>query len=253
MHYELIILPLAAFFAGFVDAAVGGGGLIQVPALLALFPHAPLPTLFGTNKFSSICGTSLAAYTYIKRVTIPCKLLFNAIITATIFAFLGAKTITLLDPALAKPLIIILIFLAAFYTFKKKDFGTSHDDLVVSRENILRSGLIAAGLGFYEGFFGPGTGSMLIFCFVRFMKIDFLHASAFAKFVNLSANLSPLIYFISTGHILWRYALPMALCNLIGSRLGTNYALKHGNARVRILFLCVLSLLIAKLIFDYIK
>lgn len=250
---ELSILCSFAFCAGMIDAVVGGGGLIQIPALLNVFPTAQAATLFGTNKMASIFGTSIAARSYIGKVDIPWKLVLPAAISAFAMAFLGAASVSYIPQSLLRPFVLVLIVAMAIYTFKKKDFGTiQHYFHFGTRERIL-SVLIGGGIGFYDGLFGPGTGSFLIFLFVRYFAFDFLQASASAKFVNIATNMAALIYFVPSGNVFYRFAIPMAIFNMIGAYTGYWVAIKRGAGFVRVLFICLLLILICKLTFDLVK
>lgn len=245
----LFLLP-AAFLAGLVDAVVGGGGLIQIPALFAAYPQAAPATLFGTNKLSSICGTLSATARYLRRVQVPWRLALLAAGTAFVFSFLGAMSVALLPREWARPLILLLLVLVAVYTFLRKDFGAEDRGLAHGRWHLAGALLLGAGIGFYDGFFGPGTGSLLLFLFVRFFGLDFLRATSAAKIVNLSTNAAALLYFGPSGHVLWTLALGMALCNIAGAQLGSGLALRHGSGFVRKLFLWVVVVLIAKFAWD---
>jgi len=245
----LFLLP-AAFLAGLVDAVVGGGGLIQIPALFAAYPQAAPATIFGTNKMSSICGTLSATAHYLKRVQVPWRLAVLAASTAFVFSFLGAMCVALLPKEWARPLVLILLVVVAVYTFLRKDFGAEDKGLEHGRNHLAGALLLGAGIGFYDGFFGPGTGSFLLFLFVRFFGLDFLRATSAAKIVNLSTNAAALLYFGPTGHVLWALALGMALCNVAGAQIGSVLAIRHGSSFVRKLFLLVVSVLIAKFAWD---
>ena len=247
---DISILCSLAFCAGLIDAAVGGGGLIQIPALLNAFPTAPAATLFGTNKIASVCGTSLAARSYMGRVSIPWSLVLPAAISAFVMSFLGAAAVSFVPQASMRPLVLALIVAMAIYTFKKKDFGAIQRPLEIGiRERVL-SVIIGGGIGFYDGIFGPGTGTFLIFLFIRYFAFDFLQASASAKFVNIATNIAALAFFVPSGHVLYAIAVPMAIFNMLGSYTGSWVAMKHGAGFVRILFLCLLIVLIAKLAYD---
>lgn len=244
---ELIYLCIFAFLAGFIDAVVGGGGLIQLPALLVLLPAESSRTLapiWGTNKFSSICGTSMAVMNYARRVQLHWPLILPASISALIFSFLGTRAVAHLRRETLEPVVLILMIAVAAYTFAKKDFGHLHAPKLTPREAQFLAILTGIVIGFYDGFFGPGTGSFLIFIFIGVFGFDFLHASANAKIINFSTNLASVTYLAATHKILYRYAIPMALCNVLGSVTGTTLAILKGNKFVRALFLVVVSAMI---------
>ncbi len=245
--FSLIWLLLLAGFAGFVDAVVGGGGLIQVPALFTSFPGMAPATLFGTNKLASICGTALAALRYARRVRFPWRMLVCAFVSTLVFAYLGAKAVSLLPKELVRPIVLALLVLVTISTLVRKDFGHHHAPLHHGKKEVALGVLVGAVLGFYDGFFGPGMGAFLIFCFVRFFGYDFLRASAVSKVLNLSSNLAALSYFIPAGHVLWGVGALMAAANIAGAWVGSHMAIRRGAGFVRSLFLCVLVGLIAKL------
>jgi len=247
---ELIVIALASLLAGFVDAVVGGGGLVLVPALFGVFPGAAPATLFGTNKGGAIWGTALAALQYSRRVTLPWHALLPAFVAALLGSFAGAWTVTLV-PAdglrLALPFILLLVLI---YTLAKKDMGRDHAPRLRGTTEICVASAIGLVIGFYDGFFGPGTGSFFVFLFVRLLGFDFLHASASAKILNTATNFAALALFASKGHVWWHIAAVMAVANVLGSLVGTRMALKHGAGFVRGAFIVVVTALILKTAWD---
>lgn len=250
MYEKYLFLGAMAFFAGLVDSAVGGGGLIQIPALFNVFPSEVPATLFGTNKFSSMFGTATAAHRFIGKVSLPLSLILPAAISAFSLSFVGAATVGYVPKLVIKPIILVLLIVIAIYTFWKKDFGKLHKPQIICHRERWLAALIGGVIGFYDGLFGPGTGSFLIFLFIRFFAFDFLHASAAAKCVNLATNLAALCFFITSGNILIQYAVPMAFCNIAGSLIGAHLAIEGGVKLVRLLFLILLCMLISKFAFD---
>lgn len=246
----LFLLGLAAFFAGFVDAVVGGGGLIQIPALFAAFPAGAPATLFGTNKLASVVGTSSAAVQYARRVAIPWRVALPGAGAALLGAWFGARAVAYLPPEVLKPVILVLLVLVAIYTFWRKDFGTASGEALAGTRPVVLAVVIGGGIGFYDGFFGPGTGSFLIFLFVRFLGMDFLRASVTAKILNVATNVAAISFFALNVELLWRIAAVMALCNLSGAVTGSRLALRHGAGFVRKMFLFVVCALIAKMLYD---
>lgn len=247
---DLILLTLASLFAGFVDAIVGGGGLILVPALFSIFPNAVPATLLGTNKAASIWGTAWATGQFARRVDLPWKALSPAAGAALVGSFAGAWTVTLVSPGgLRKVLPLILIGVLG-YTLARKQLGRDHTPLHEGRNEALVASAIGLVIGFYDGFFGPGTGSFFVFLFVRVLGYDFLHASASAKLMNTATNAAALVLLASTGHIWWHYALPMAVANVLGSLVGSRLAIRHGAGFVRTAFIVVVSALILKTAYD---
>jgi uncharacterized membrane protein YfcA len=240
------ILGLAAFFAGTVDAVVGGGGLIQLPALFSTLPHTTPATLLGTSKLAGVWGTATAAVTYARTVKVEWNTALPAAFAAFIFAFAGAFAVTHIPADFFRKLLPAILIAVAIYTFKKKDFGHLHAPLHSGSKEKYLAVLIGGGIGFYDGFFGPGTGSFLIFLFIRFFGFNFLNASAVAKVVNVACNFSALLWFGYSGHILVQIGMLMAVCNIIGAVVGSRIALKYGSAFVRKIFLIVVCALIAK-------
>jgi uncharacterized protein len=243
----ILLLCLFSLLAGFIDSVVGGGGLIQIPAMLILLPGAPVATILGTNKFASCAGTTIAVQRYARHVAIDWSTVLPAAITAFAFSFLGSRTVTLLNPAFMRPIVLVLLILVAIYVFFVKDLGLIHQPRHAPEKAKWLGILIGAGIGFYDGFFGPGTGSFLIFLFVGVFGFDFLSASASAKVINWATNIASVIYFGWSGNIIFQYAVPMAVCNVLGATIGTRLALAKGSRFVRIFFLVIVCALIAKL------
>ncbi|PTU30833.1 sulfite exporter TauE/SafE family protein [Stenotrophobium rhamnosiphilum] len=250
MTLTLAALCGFAFLAGFIDAVVGGGGLIQVPALFVLLPQVPPATLLGTNKFASVWGTSIATAQYARRVSMPWHALLPACAAAFAFSFFGAHTVSALQPDVLRPLILVLMIAVLAYTLWKKDLGALHAPKLTRNHEIATGIVVGCVLGFYDGFFGPGTGSFLIFAFVGLFGFSFLAASASAKAVNATTNLAAVGYFVYTDNVLYKMALPMAACNIAGSIIGTRLALRKGSGFVRGLFIVVVCALIARFAWD---
>jgi uncharacterized membrane protein YfcA len=247
---ELGSLVLIAFTAGMIDAAVGGGGLVQVPGIFAVLPNHLAATLLGTNKFASIFGTGTASWRYARSVGIIWRLVLPAALTAFAFAFIGASVVSYIPKELFRPLVLGLLIFMLVYTVKRPDFGSLHRPTALDRQQLLIALGVGGAIGFYDGFFGPGTGSFLIFLFIRFFGFDFLRASAAAKIVNLATNLAALSFFIPHGNVLYHFAAPMAAANMAGAIVGSRLAMKGGTARIRKLFLCLVFILIVKLGWD---
>lgn len=255
MEFEgvLLLIGLAAFVAGFVDAVVGGGGLVQIPALFTAFPTSSPAVLFGTNKIASIVGTSSAAIQYARRVAVPWRLATPGALCALVGAWFGARAVVWMPTEFMRPLVLLLLILVAIYTFARKDFGTGVSSTRQSGRDIAVTCAIAATIGFYDGFFGPGTGSFFIFLLVRFVALDFLHASATAKVLNVATNFAALAFFVGSVELLWQAGLLMAVCNLAGALIGSRMALKRGAAFVRKLFLLIVMTLIARMAYDWMR
>lgn len=243
---DLALLLGGAFVAGLVDAIVGGGGLIQIPLLFGVFPDAAAATIFGTNKLSAVFGTASAAARYLKRVDLPWRAALPAAGAAFVASYVGAMTVSAVPDALLKPLVLVLLVFVGCYTLMRKEFGQVDRGLQLGRRHMFGAVILGGGIGFYDGFFGPGTGSFLIFLFVRFFGFDFLRASATAKVVNVMTNVAALIYFGSGGQVMWQLGLAMAFCNMAGALFGSQLALRHGSRLVRGLFLVVILVLIVR-------
>lgn len=248
--YELVLLCLVAFAAGFIDAIVGGGGLLQTPATLLILPHYPVATLLGTTKIPSIAGTTLAAFKYSNQVKFNFKVLAACASTAFLAALLGAFLVSQIDNTVIKPVILVVLILVALYTYFNKQFGIHQEKNHSVKKQVLMATLFGLVIGFYDGLIGPGTGSFLILVFIAVLGFDFIGASAHAKIVNIATNLAAIIYFSYTGHILYQYAIPMAVFNLCGAYFGTRLALLKGNKFVRIFFLIVVFGTILRFAYD---
>jgi uncharacterized protein len=237
--YIIILLCIASFFAGFVDAIVGGGGLIQTPVAMILMPNLAVSTIIGSLKIPAFSGTSFAAFQYLKKVQMNWKLLSIMAIVAFCAAFLGSNLLTLVSNHFMKPLLVVVLIGIAIYTFTKKDFGAHQEKNVSPKQQLLFALVLSSVIGFYDGFIGPGTGSFLVLGFVAILGFDFLHASANAKMVNLATNFGSICLFVIKGKIIWAIAIPMAICNAFGGWIGAKLAIKKGNGFIRIFFLIV--------------
>ena len=247
---ELATVALASLLAGFIDAVAGGGGLVLVPALFSTFPGASPATLMGTNKGAAIWGTGWATLQYVKRVQLPWRRLMPAAVLAGVGSFAGAWVLTLVNPDGLRKALPLVLLAVLVYTLAKKDLGREHKPRFTGRAEMAVAGGIALAVGFYDGFFGPGTGSFFVFLFVRLLGYDFLHASATSKLMNLLTNAFAIALFVSKGHIWWHVAAVMAVTNVAGSLLGTRLALKHGAGFVRGVFVIVVGALILKTAWD---
>jgi uncharacterized membrane protein YfcA len=235
-----------AFFAGLVDAVAGGGGLIQVPALFAAYPDAPPATLLATNKLASVGGTVNAARKYLRHVSLPWAVVGVAIVAAFVGSLMGANAVSHIPAEpLRKALPFVLVFLL-IYTWFQPSLGEAHAPKDVTTYQQFKALLLGLIIGFYDGFFGPGTGSFLLFGFVRFFGFDFLHASAATKLVNVATNLAAILMLASLGQINWTLGFVMMIANIAGSQFGSRLAIKHGSGFVRKAFLLIVSALILK-------
>ncbi|AOM81036.1 sulfite exporter TauE/SafE family protein [Pedobacter steynii] len=250
MVSDLIILCIVSFFAGFIDAIVGGGGLLQTPAIMIVLPQYPVATLFSTTKIPSLSGTAFAAWKYSQNVKLNWGLLIYIALAAFTGALFGAYSITLIDNQVIKPAVLVILILVAVYTYFNKKFGVHQEKEHTVLQQVLIGLLFGFVIGFYDGLIGPGTGTFFILAFIALMGYDFLHASAGAKLINMATNIAAICYFGSTGHILYELAIPMAVCNVGGSFLGTKLALLKGNKFIRIFFLIVVFGTILRFAYD---
>jgi len=251
--YILLLLCLAAFCAGFVDAIVGGGGLIQTPVVMVLMPNLAVSSVIGSLKIPAFSGTSFAANQYLKKVQLNWKLLSVMAVVAFGAAFLGSNLLTLVSNDFMKPLLLLVLILIAIYTFAKKDFGASQEKNLSANKQLFLGILMSICIGFYDGFIGPGTGSFLVLGFVAILGFDFLNASANAKMVNLATNFGSICLFVLKGKIIWAIALPMAVCNAFGGWMGAKLAIKKGNGFIRIFFLIIVVLTLIRFGYDVFK
>jgi len=236
---QILLLCLAAFAAGFVDAIVGGGGLIQTPAAMVILSSFPVVQAIGSTKIPSFSGTFFAARQYIKKVSIHYTLSVIMCVVAFFASFAGSQLLTVVSNAFMKPVLLVVLVAVAIYTYTKKDFGQREINNQPPELAIWYGVAISLVIGFYDGFIGPGAGSFLILAFISLLGYDFLHASAHAKLVNLATNLGSIVLFTIKGKIIWMAALPMAVCNALGGALGARMAIAKGNRFIRIFFLVI--------------
>jgi uncharacterized membrane protein YfcA len=248
--YIIFFLCLAAFAAGFIDAIVGGGGLIQTPLGLILLPNLPVSTVIGTLKIPAFSGTAFAAFQYMKKVVIQWKLLLIMMVLAVPSAVLGSTLLIYVSNDFMKPLLLVVLSLLLIYTYVKKNFGQQVVKEHSPKTQIFYAVSISMIVGFYDGFIGPGTGSFLVVAFIALMGFDFLQASANAKMVNLATNFGSIGLFVIKGKIIWSIALPMAASNAFGGWLGAKLAINKGNGFIRVFFLVVVMCTLIRFAYD---
>jgi uncharacterized membrane protein YfcA len=244
------LLLVAALVAGWVDAVVGGGGLIQLPALLIGLPAASPAQILATNKVSGVAGTATAAGTYLRRVRLDLGTAVPMAGTALLGAVGGAASATLIPPRVFRPLVLVLLIAVAVYTWRRPEFGRVNAPHPDRRRHRLVAVLAGLAIGFYDGIFGPGTGSFLVFVLVGLLGYGFLEASAIAKMTNLATNIGALLVFVPHGAPLWQLGLLMAAANVAGGYTGARTAAARGSGFVRAVFLCVVAVLIVRLGWD---
>jgi uncharacterized membrane protein YfcA len=247
----LVLVLGAAFLAGLVDAMVGGGGLVQVPALFGALPASTPPaTLLGTSKLAGFVGTASAASRYARTIPIPWRFVAPACAVALLASLAGAATVTHVPPAVFRPLVPVILALVLAYTLARPDLGAQHAPRALGRRQLAGAMLLVAAIGFYDGFFGPGTGTFLIVAFVALLGDGLAHASAGAKVVNFASNLAAVTLFSIKGVVVWRIAVPMAAAQLAGGWIGAHLAVRRGDALVRRTVVLVTLALAVKLAWD---
>lgn len=247
---QLVVLCVAAFFAGFVDAIVGGGGLIQLPVALVTLPAFPVVNIIGSLKIPAFTGTAFAARQYIKQVSISWQLVTVVCTVAFFASFGGSQLLTVVSNSFMKPFLLVVLSFVAIYTYAKKNFGQNDTKNHSSQKQLLIAAAISLVIGFYDGFIGPGAGSFLILAFIALLGFDFLHASAHAKLVNLATNLGSIFLFLIHGKIFWPIAIPMAVSNALGGILGARLAIAKGNKFIRIFFLIIVIAILIRFAWD---
>ena len=249
--WVVALLVLAAFAAGWVDAVVGGGGLIQLPALLiGLPPDTPPATILGTNKISSVWGTATSSITYAIKIKPDWRTVLPLVISATVGSALGAQLAKLLPREYFTPIVLVALIGVGIYTWRRPELGLISERKHDGRKHYGLTALIGLGVGAYDGILGPGTGSFFVILLVGVLGYGFLEASAKAKIANLFTNLAAIVVFAQAGSILWVLGLCMGAANLVGGFLGARTAISRGNAFVRRVFLLVLAGLVIRLGYD---
>lgn len=243
------LLGVAALAAGLVDAVVGGGGMVQLPAMFAVLPAAWPAALLGTSKLASVAGTLGAAWQYARHKTPPWKVILPATVLAFAGAAAGAWAVLQVPAApLRRALPWILLALLLYSAVSRA--GALHAPHPDRRRNAAIAGTGAGLIGFYDGFLGPGTGAFLKLLYARGLGFDFLHAAAPAKLANVASNVAALIVFIAQGAVDWRLGAWMAACNFAGGQFGSRLALRRGSLFVRRCFLLLVGLLVIKTFAD---
>ncbi|MDQ0726402.1 TSUP family transporter [Microbacterium sp. W4I20] len=245
----LILIVVAAFSAGWMDAVVGGGGLLQLPALLLIPGMTPIQAL-ATNKFASVFGTATSSVTYYRRAKPDIRTALPMAGIALAGSFGGAAVATILPPAAFKPIIVVALLAVALFTAFRPKMGAATQLRFQGRKHHIMAGAAGLAIGFYDGMIGPGTGTFLVISLVALLGYDFLQASAKAKIVNFATNLGALLLFIPHGSVLWLLGGILAVANIAGSYLGSRMAIARGTGFIRNVFLVVVIGLVGKLGFD---
>ena len=241
-----LFLLAASFFAGFIDSIAGGGGLIQLPALLIGLPKSETAEVLGTNKLSSIFGTSTAAALYRKQIKPDPKVLLAMGLPALLGSAGGAMLASKIPTSSMRPMVLVLLIIVAVYTWFKPDLGKFENLRHLPKRRIQIAALAGVIIGFYDGIFGPGTGSFLMLILVASLGYAFITASAIAKVVNVATNVGAIFVFGINGDVIWQIGIIMGVANISGAIIGARLAIKGGSTLVRKVFLLVTLALIVK-------
>ncbi len=244
----ILLLCAAGFCASAVDSIAGGGGIINLPAILAagIPPHIAL----GTNKFESSFGAVTSAYTFLRSGKVHMQLMKYQIPCTLLGALLGVHTVLRINQKHLELLILVMILATAVYTIVKKDFGSVDKFPGLNRKNLTWGCLFAFGIGFYDGFFGPGTGSFLIFLFIAVFGFDFTMAAGNSKMLNFVSNIASLLIFALNGKIYYLVGIPVAAAMVVGARIGSKFAIKKGSKVIRPIFITIALAITVKLLYQ---
>lgn len=239
---KLFILCIAGFAAAFVDSIAGGGGLISLPAFMAA--GVPTHIALGTNKFSATAASFTSSIKYFTSGKVNLKLIKKLVPFTIIGAAIGVLMALMLSSKYLKPLVLVLVMVVGIYSLFSKSIGKENHFKGLDRKNIIAGMILALVIGIYDGFFGPGTGSFLIFGLVGIYKFDFLNAGGNARVLNFASNITSLIVFVIQGKVDFALGVPVAICMIIGARFGTVFALKKGVKFIKPIFI-TMSLAVA--------
>nr|WP_148315504.1 TSUP family transporter [Clostridium culturomicium] len=248
--YKLIFLCIAGFFAAFVDSIAGGGGIISVPAYMIV--GLPTHIALGTNKFAATMGSLTSSINFIRSGNCNFKLLKIVAPFTLIGSILGVKTVLLIDESFLQPLVLILILAIGIYTFFSKSLGEEDNFNGFTKKNLFLSILLGFSLGFYDGFFGPGTGTFLVFGFINILGLNFLKASANARVLNFVSNISALVTFALSGNINYLIGIPVCILMILGAKIGTRLAINKGNKIIKPIFITMAMAVAVKMLFQII-
>ena len=247
---ELLFVTLASMLAGFVDSIAGGGGLIQLPAMLIGLPKSGTAEVLGTNKLSAVFGTTTAAALYRKQIKPDPKILLGMGVPAFLGSAGGAVLASKIPTSSMRPMVLVLLIVVAIYTWFKPDLGKFENLRHLPKQRVQIAALAGAIIGFYDGIFGPGTGSFLMLVLVASLGYAFITASAIAKVVNVATNVGAIMVFGFNGAVIWQVGIIMGVANISGAILGSRLAIKGGSTLVRKVFLIVTVALIFKVGID---
>ena len=243
----LALLGLAAATAGFVDAVVGGGGLVQLPALLLGIPGASPVQVLATNKIASACGTAVSSATYYRRIRPDPRTFLPLMALALVGAFTGALAASRIPREAFEPIVLVALVVVGAYVLLRPELGEGTDLRFDGHRHLVAAMAVGFAIGLYDGVLGPGTGSFFVFALVGLLGYDFLQASAKARLANLATNIGALLLFIPSGAVLWDVGLLMGACNLVGGYVGARTAVARGARFVRVFFIVVVSAFIVRI------
>ncbi len=243
-----VFLGIACFIAAFIDAVAGGGGLITVPAYLA--SGLPAHVALGTNKVSSSIGTVASSWKFATSGKVNWELVKKVLPFSFVGALIGVKTVVLIDSKYLYPIAIVLLLAVLIYTLMNKKMGEENNFSGLTSDNIYKGRIMALVMGFYDGFFGPGTGSFIIFALIRIFKLDFTNASGNAKIINLTSNLASMFLFIYLGKVNFFYSIPIGIIMIFGATLGAKTAVTKGTKFIKPMFLIVTTIVLIKMIME---
>ena len=241
-----LFLLAASFFAGFIDSIAGGGGLIQLPALLIGLPKSETAEVLGTNKLSAVFGTTTAAALYRKQIKPDPKILIAMGVPAFLGSAGGAVLASQIPTSSMRPMVLVLLIIVAVYTWFKPDLGKFEDLRHLPKRRVQIAAIAGVVIGFYDGIFGPGPGSFLMLILVASLGYAFITASAIAKVVNVATNVGAIMVFGINGAVLWQIGIILGIANISGAVIGARLAIKGGSTLVRKVFLLVTVALIVK-------
>lgn len=247
---KFIFLMVASFLAGFLDSIAGGGGLISLPAYM--LSGLPMHLVYGCNKFAAACGTTIATLRYYRNKMVDIPVGLTAAAGAFLCSAIAAKIVLLLNEQTLKTMMLVILPVVAVVTLINKNMGgENRSHLFSRRKKYALAFLIGSLVGFYDGLFGPGTGTFALIGFCLLLKYDMRTATGNAKFLNLASNYASLVVFILAGTVYWAVALPAAVCNILGNYLGAGVAIKKGAAVIRKMLLFVIVLLFCKVLSEF--
>ncbi len=248
--WTLGLLALAGLSAGFVDAVVGGGGLIQLPALALAFPHAAPVVVLGTNKLAGTCGTTVSSLTYYRRIRPDPRTFVPLMVVAFLGSAAGAVAASYIPRSAFNPLILVALVVVGGYVLLTPDLGRVTELRWSGHRHTVAAVLVGLVIGFYDGALGPGTGSFFVFALVGLLGYSFLEASAKARLANWATNVAALLVFSGQGVVLWKVGLVVGVCNLVGSYVGARTAVARGSRFVRMFFVVVVLAFIVRIGWD---